>query len=263
MRVDRALGRRRDRVAVERGDDHPGGLVDSSARRHARSARVAVARRGSRPTRPTRLRCWSGRGAGCWRVSIAGVACIGAGLGAFFVSVDSWQALSGGLIGAAVVLVGFALILGPGRVGSRAPTHGRTARAHPLRRARRGRRAPARLGAADARARATARRRPARGRPPRPHAGARAAQLAAHRRRQQRRDRRLARRRARRARRRSRDRARRAGRSRACPRLPGDRNAAAAARGARGDGERGSALGRGERLRLPRGGAATGVDLRA
>ena len=46
--------------------------------------------------------------------SIAGVACIAAGLGAFFVSVDSWRALSGGLVGAAVVLVGFALILGPG-----------------------------------------------------------------------------------------------------------------------------------------------------
>jgi signal transduction histidine kinase len=46
--------------------------------------------------------------------TIAGVACIAAGLGAFFVSVDSWRALSGGLIGAAVVLVGFALIIGPG-----------------------------------------------------------------------------------------------------------------------------------------------------
>jgi signal transduction histidine kinase len=45
---------------------------------------------------------------------IAGVACIAAGLAGFFVSVDSWQALTGGLIGAAVVLVGFALILGPG-----------------------------------------------------------------------------------------------------------------------------------------------------
>jgi signal transduction histidine kinase len=45
---------------------------------------------------------------------IAGVACIAAGLGAFFVSIDSWRALQGGIIGAAVVLVGFALILGPG-----------------------------------------------------------------------------------------------------------------------------------------------------
>jgi phage shock protein PspC (stress-responsive transcriptional regulator) len=45
---------------------------------------------------------------------IAGVACIAAGLGAFFVSVDSWRALRGGAIGAAVVLVGLALIIGPG-----------------------------------------------------------------------------------------------------------------------------------------------------
>jgi signal transduction histidine kinase len=46
--------------------------------------------------------------------TVAGVACIAAGLGAFFVSVHSWRALSGSLIGAAVVLVGFALIIGPG-----------------------------------------------------------------------------------------------------------------------------------------------------
>ena len=45
---------------------------------------------------------------------VAGTACIAAGLAAFFVSVDSWRALQGGIIGAAVVLVGFALILGPG-----------------------------------------------------------------------------------------------------------------------------------------------------
>ena len=46
--------------------------------------------------------------------TVAGVACIAAGLGAFFVSVDSLHALEGGVIGAAVVLVGFALIIGPG-----------------------------------------------------------------------------------------------------------------------------------------------------
>jgi len=45
---------------------------------------------------------------------IAGSACIAVGLGAFFVSVDSWRALQGGVVGAVVVLVGFALILGPG-----------------------------------------------------------------------------------------------------------------------------------------------------
>ncbi len=45
---------------------------------------------------------------------IAGAACIAAGLAAFFVSVDSWRALRGGLIGSVVVLVGIALILGPG-----------------------------------------------------------------------------------------------------------------------------------------------------
>ena len=45
---------------------------------------------------------------------IAGSACIAVGLGAFFVSVDSWRALRGGVVGAVVVLVGFALILGPG-----------------------------------------------------------------------------------------------------------------------------------------------------
>lgn len=45
---------------------------------------------------------------------VAGVACIAAGLGAFFVSADSWRALQGGVVGAVVVLVGFALIIGPG-----------------------------------------------------------------------------------------------------------------------------------------------------
>jgi signal transduction histidine kinase/phage shock protein PspC (stress-responsive transcriptional regulator) len=45
---------------------------------------------------------------------IAGAVCIVAGLAAFFVSVDSWRALQGGAIGAVVVLVGFALIIGPG-----------------------------------------------------------------------------------------------------------------------------------------------------
>jgi len=45
---------------------------------------------------------------------IAGAACVGAGLAAFFVSIDSWRALRGGVVGASVVLVGFALILGPG-----------------------------------------------------------------------------------------------------------------------------------------------------
>ncbi len=45
---------------------------------------------------------------------IAGAVCIAAGLAAFFVSVDSWRALQGGVIGAAVVIVGFALIIGPG-----------------------------------------------------------------------------------------------------------------------------------------------------
>jgi signal transduction histidine kinase len=45
---------------------------------------------------------------------IAGGVCIVAGLATFFVSVDSWRALQGGAIGAVVVLVGFALIIGPG-----------------------------------------------------------------------------------------------------------------------------------------------------
>jgi signal transduction histidine kinase/phage shock protein PspC (stress-responsive transcriptional regulator) len=45
---------------------------------------------------------------------LAGAACVAAGLAAFFVSIDSWRALRGGIIGAVVVLVGIALILGPG-----------------------------------------------------------------------------------------------------------------------------------------------------
>ena len=45
---------------------------------------------------------------------IAGVACIAAGLAAFVVSVDSWQALRGSLVGGAAVLVGVALVVGPG-----------------------------------------------------------------------------------------------------------------------------------------------------
>ena len=59
------------------------------------------------------------------------------------------------------------------------PTHVGTTRAHPLRRARRRCRALARLGAADPRPRTAPRRRPARSRAPRSHAGTRAAQLAA------------------------------------------------------------------------------------
>ncbi len=45
---------------------------------------------------------------------IAGGVCIVAGLATFFVSVDSWRALQGGVIGAVVVVVGGALIIGPG-----------------------------------------------------------------------------------------------------------------------------------------------------
>ena len=45
---------------------------------------------------------------------IAGVACIAAGLAAFAVSVDSWQALRGSLVGGTAVLVGVALVVGPG-----------------------------------------------------------------------------------------------------------------------------------------------------
>ncbi len=45
---------------------------------------------------------------------VAGAACVAAGVGAFLLSVDSWRALRGGVVGAAVVLVGFALVLGPG-----------------------------------------------------------------------------------------------------------------------------------------------------
>jgi signal transduction histidine kinase/phage shock protein PspC (stress-responsive transcriptional regulator) len=45
---------------------------------------------------------------------LAGAACIVAGLAAFVVSIDSWRALRGGAIGAVVVIVGIALILGPG-----------------------------------------------------------------------------------------------------------------------------------------------------
>jgi signal transduction histidine kinase/phage shock protein PspC (stress-responsive transcriptional regulator) len=45
---------------------------------------------------------------------IAGGVCIVVGLATFFVSLDSWRALQGGVIGAVVVLVGLALIIGPG-----------------------------------------------------------------------------------------------------------------------------------------------------
>lgn len=45
---------------------------------------------------------------------IAGAACIAAGVAAFVVSIDSWRALRGGVIGAVVVLFGIGLILGPG-----------------------------------------------------------------------------------------------------------------------------------------------------
>ena len=65
---------------------------------------------------------------------------------------------------------------------ARARADRRARRAHPLAGARRGRRAPARLRPADARADAEARRRPARGRDARPPPGARAARLAQRRR---------------------------------------------------------------------------------
>ncbi len=45
---------------------------------------------------------------------VAGAACIAAGVAAFVVSIDSWRALRGGVIGAVVVLFGIGLILGPG-----------------------------------------------------------------------------------------------------------------------------------------------------
>jgi len=45
---------------------------------------------------------------------IAGAACIAAGLTAFFLSVNSWRAVQGGAIGAVVIVVGGALIVGPG-----------------------------------------------------------------------------------------------------------------------------------------------------
>ena len=66
---------------------------------------------------------------------------------------------------------------------ARARPRRRARGAHPLAGARRGRRAPARLRPADARADAEARRRPARGRDARPPPGARAARLAQRRRR--------------------------------------------------------------------------------
>jgi len=46
--------------------------------------------------------------------AIAGAACVAAGIGAFVVSVDSWRAARGGVVGAAAVLVGLALVIGPG-----------------------------------------------------------------------------------------------------------------------------------------------------
>lgn len=45
---------------------------------------------------------------------VAGVACIGAGIGAFVISVDSWRALWGGLAAAVAVIAGIALVVGPG-----------------------------------------------------------------------------------------------------------------------------------------------------
>ena len=161
---------------------------------------------------------------------------------------------------ALVVLTGLALVVGPGlwRLAN-ALVRG-AARSHPCRRARRHGRAPARLGVADARARATTRRRSARGRAPRPHAGTRAARVVA---------------RQARARPngtgdtenpdaslgealedvacRHRGRVRRADRSRAGARLPARRPRAAPARGARGDAQRGAALRRRQDRRLPRG----------
>ena len=108
--------------------------------------------------------------------------------------------------------------------------------AHPLAGARRDGGAPARLGPADARARAEARRRPARGGRPGPHAGARAARVARRARGRPRPPRRRARGRGRRGR----ARARRAGGDRG-RRRPRARRARRGARGrrARGDGQRG------------------------
>ncbi len=44
----------------------------------------------------------------------AGIACVAVGLAAFIVSVDSWRALRGTLVAIIVVVIGVALVLGPG-----------------------------------------------------------------------------------------------------------------------------------------------------
>ena len=104
---------------------------------------------------------------------IAGAVCIVAGLAAFFVSIDSWRALAGRRDRRGRRARGLRADHRSRRLASSCTQFvARTSRAHPLRRARRGRRAPPRLSAADARARAAPGRRSARGRPPRTDAGA-------------------------------------------------------------------------------------------
>ena len=265
---DRVVAGRPDRVAARGGDGRA--RVAGDARRvrcdSGRAAAMAGARATSLRTRPTRSPCCSERRRGALARIIAGGVCVAVGVTVFVVSVDSWRALRGAIVAS------FAVVDRRSRSSS---VRACSRLAHALVDERRERiRADERaemaahlhdsvlqtlaLGAA-------AGRRSARGRAPRPDAGARAARLAAaaakHRRR---RAGRVARRaRSRSSRPRSRPSTACRSRSCACATARVDGHGAAAARGARGDRQRGPALRRGLGRGVPRGRARPGHDLRA
>ena len=119
------------------------------------------------------------RGAAPLRVAI-GVGLVVIGFVVFVVLTGDLATLGRSLLGARVVVVGVALLVGPwvGAAAASSPTSAGRASAA---RSGRDRRPPARLGAADARADPAPRRRRARGGGPRPAPGARAARVAVRR----------------------------------------------------------------------------------
>ena len=167
-----------------RSRSSPPGARSSGTARRARPIGGRAALRRRRRERERTSRRWRSRArhgesrpAVISRIGI-GVTLVVAAAIVFLQFTGALAAATDVALAALVVAIAFGVIFAPWIVRLGDVADGRARRAHPLAGARRGRRAPARLGPADARARAEARRRPARGRGARAPPGARAADVA-------------------------------------------------------------------------------------